>query len=376
MTKITYVANVRLPTEKAHGVQIMNMCKAFSESGHQVELIIPWRFNDIRESPFEYYDMQAEFAITKIPSVDLISLGRIGFWLQTLTFSVSVFWYTLFRRSNVVYSRNELPLLFLSWTKKNLVLEVHSNRWNKIVQTASACVDSIVTITQGIKGFLTDRGLSADKIMVAHDAVDLGKFSVTESKQKLRDRLDLSQNKKLVGYVGMLRTMGESNGVGDVLRAIKSLEDQVRFVIVGGKNPGIQFYKNKAEELGVRDRVLFVGRVPYEQVGLYMHALDVLVAPYPDTEHYRKYMSPLKIFEYMASGVPIVASDLPSIREVLGEHNAFLVAPENNEAIKLGIKKALRDGSKKATQAQKDVKKYTWKKRAEKILNFVKGEMP
>jgi glycosyltransferase involved in cell wall biosynthesis len=85
----------------------------------------------------------------------------------------------------------------------------------------------------------------------------------------------------------------------------------------------------------------------------------------------------MKMFEYMASQRPIVASDLPSIREVLSENNAVLIEPDNPQSLAEGIKKALTDkelSQRISQQTQTDVEEYTWDKRAQKILEFIKNE--
>ena len=81
-TKLLYIANIRLPTEKAHGIQIMKMCEAFAHEGVNVELVVPRRFNVIKEDPFAYYGVGKNFTTTRIPSFDLIAFGKIGFFVQ------------------------------------------------------------------------------------------------------------------------------------------------------------------------------------------------------------------------------------------------------------------------------------------------------
>ncbi|MFC1734041.1 hypothetical protein ACFL6I_27370, partial [candidate division KSB1 bacterium] len=142
--KILYIANIRIPTEKAHGVQIMKMCEAFSEQGIEVELVVPWRFNHIKENPFKYYDVKENFKITKVPSVDLVKFGKLGFWIQSISFSEHAFLYSIFKKADVIYSRDELPLFFLSLLKKNLVYEAHMPRFNFIIKE----FNKIVTISQ------------------------------------------------------------------------------------------------------------------------------------------------------------------------------------------------------------------------------------
>lgn len=119
-----------------------------------------------------------------------------------------------------------------------------------------------------------------------------------------------------------------------------------------------------------------VGHRPHQEIPYWLKAADVLVLPNSAKEKIsRFYTSPLKLFEYMASGTPIVASDLPSIREVLNEKNAVLVKPDSPEFLTAGIMKVLENpylSDKISKQAFQDVQNYTWEKRAEKILRFIK----
>ena len=83
----------------------------------------------------------------------------------------------------------------------------------------------------------------------------------------------------------------------------------------------------------------------------------------------------MKLFEYMASGVPIIASDTPSIREVLNNNNAMLVKPDDAEALWGGICKLLKDdalGVKISSKSLADSKNYAWGSRASNILDFIK----
>src|SRR3989338_4767794 len=111
--KLLYIADIRLPTEKAHGAQIMKTCEAFSLNGIDTELIVPWRFNHLKENPFNYYNIRGKFKITKIPSLDLVWLGRIGFLAHSLSFFFSVFFFLFFKKTHIIYSRDELPIFFL-----------------------------------------------------------------------------------------------------------------------------------------------------------------------------------------------------------------------------------------------------------------------
>ena len=126
--------------------------------------------------------------------------------------------------------------------------------------------------------------------------------------------------------------------------------------------------------------VVFAGHVAPERVPLYQAAADVLVLPNTaQATISREHTSPLKLFEYMAAGRPIVASDLPSLREVLRHgDNAWLVQPDDPAALAQGIQHLLAEptlAARLAAQAQEEVQAYTWEQRAERILSFVEGHV-
>lgn len=372
--KIVYIANARIPTEKAHGFQIMKMCEAFAVCGHQVKLIVPARFNQTKGDPFEYYGIKRIFEIKKIFCLDLIpmELGRFGFWAQAISFLILTKIYLLFERYDVLYSREQLAGLFFA----KAVLELHAlpkktRRANKrIWQKAKA----LVVLTGFIKNRLMAEKISGSKILVSPDAVDLEEFDIDISKEAARRKLDLPLQKKLIGYIGMLKTMGMEKGIDISIKTLDNLPANVCLVIVGGSKEDIEYYRNFSQKRNLEDRVLFIGKVPHKLIPKYLKAFDVLIAPFPENEHYKFYMSPLKIFEYMASGRPIVTTDLPSLREILSEENAFLARPGDKKSLAGGIERCLNSAefsNEIARNSFEEVKKYTWLKRAEVIMEFI-----
>ncbi len=91
--RILYIANIRLPTEKAHGVQIAKMCEAFVLQGVEVELVVPTRRTHITENPFAYYGVKKVFSIKRIFTFDWVAYGRFGFLVQTASFALSAAWH-------------------------------------------------------------------------------------------------------------------------------------------------------------------------------------------------------------------------------------------------------------------------------------------
>jgi glycosyltransferase involved in cell wall biosynthesis len=120
------------------------------------------------------------------------------------------------------------------------------------------------------------------------------------------------------------------------------------------------------------------GFVPPTQVPTYLAAADVLVLPNTAKAAIsRLYTSPLKLFEYMAAQRPIVASDLPSLRDILTpQHNAVLVTPDDPTALAAGIAQVLADphlAERLTRQAAEDVKQYSWEQRATRIWQFIQS---
>jgi len=368
--KLVYIANVRMPTEKAHGVQIMNMCHAFSRCGYNVTLLVPRRKTPYMTSPFLYYGVPSTFVIKRIPTIDSVFLGKYGFLLESVVFFIfsRVYYMLQAERGNTIVYTREIgaSLLF-----DNVILELHAlpERSSRTHVIAWSRASKIVVLTHAIRRKLEEYGIRPSKIYVAPDAVSLEHFPKGVDVSTSRSELSLPSG-FLIGYVGELHTMGKEKGVGVFIEAMQFLKNNMYAVVVGGSTESISAYKEYATHLGVSGRVIFCGRVSHNTVAHYMSACDVLVAPFPDTTHYRLYMSPLKIFEYMASGRPIVTTELPSLREILSDESAIFVAPGDSKDLAQGITRVYRhpeEARRKATRARKDVEKHTWSRRARLI---------
>jgi glycosyltransferase involved in cell wall biosynthesis len=368
MKKIIYVANIRLPTEKAHGIQIMKMCEAFTSTGYEVELVIPWRFNSVNADPFEYYSIKTKFKITRIFSLDLIRFGRIGFIVQSFTFSLSAFFYTLFKKKDFIFGRDELSLFFLSFTSK-VVWETHTGSYNKATKLLLGRGINVVAITRGLKDLYIKNGVNKDKILVAPDSVDAELFDIPLSQSDAREKLGLSKDKKIVLYTGHLY---DWKGAHILAQSAKFLSPDTEVVFVGGTENDIKTF---TERFGSVSNVLVLGKKPYYLIPIYLKAADVLTLPNsPMNDISSLYTSPMKLFEYMAADRPIVASDLPSIREILNENNSVLVLPDSPELLAEGIKRVFSDNefkNKIQNQSYEDSKLYTWIKRAKSIMEFI-----
>ncbi|MDY7042156.1 MAG: glycosyltransferase family 4 protein, partial [Chloroflexota bacterium] len=387
-----YIANARLPTEKAHGVQIMKMCEAFAQGGAEVKLVVPFRVQTAQmrrvRDLWDYYGIRRRFDLIRLPSLDLIFLDRylpgkfayLPFYLQTLTFGAWAVFHALLRRADVLYSRDWMFVwLWLPWRwlrKCTLVLEEHTfphrGGWGARLHLAvSRRVDRLVVITHRLKELYVAAGVSAERVLVAPDGVDLARFEELPDKVQARQQLDLPLAGKVLCYAGHLFAW---KGIYALVDAASRLPDTM-LLMVGGMAQDREKLREYLVERSI-DNVRLVPHVPPTEVPYFLSAADVLVLPSTARQTIsREYTSPLKLFEYMASGRPIVATDLPSTREVLRDgENAVLVEPDSPELLAKAIQQVLEmpdRGRQLAAQARCDVKTLTWERRAANILAFV-----
>lgn len=379
MKNVLYIVNQRIPTEKAYGIQIAKMCEAFGSLGLNVFLIAPYRIGKIKNNIFEYYGVKSNFKFKKIFSPDFYlpgKLDRLAFYTKNI-FSVFILaFYALSHKADIIYSRDELPLYILSFFKKNLVFEIHKFSAKKMLfyKRFKKLNLKIIAVSKGNKDELLKLGFRESNIIIAHDGVDLKEFNIDLSKGQARSKLSLPQDKKLIGYVGQLRTMGMEKGIDLAIKSLKSLPENVNLVLIGGSKDDINFYKTLSKSENLIKRVIFKGSIRHDLIPFYLKAFDVLTMPFPYNRHYAFYMSPLKLFEYMASKRPIVATDLPSVLEILNEKNSVLVKPDDPNSLSDAINKFLNSpefSKELAEKAFEDVKNYTWQKRAGRIFGFI-----
>lgn len=366
-----------MPTERAYGIQVVKMCEAFAKNGINVILLYPRRGNDIKDSLFSYYGIEECFRVKELFSIDLLKyrfLGAFSFWLGAASFYFSVFLYILFklRDFELVYSRDFYTAAILGIFRKKVIFELHNlPRWRSVFfKNFLRKNNGIIAITDGLKKTLTDIGITGDKILVLPDGVDLENFDTAISQESARKKLALPLDKKLVLYTGHFY---EWKGIDILFQAARNFQNAL-FVFVGGKEEDVKNLNFRFSTLKL-ENVLLVGHRPHKEIPLWLKAADVLVLPNSGQSEISKlYTSPLKMFEYMASGRPIVASNLPSLREILNDKNAVFFEPDNPQDLADVIKKILENrnlGDRISKQALEDVKKYSWDKRAEKAIAFI-----
>jgi glycosyltransferase involved in cell wall biosynthesis len=374
--KVLYIVNARIPTEKAHGMTILKSCESFARADATVCLVVPRRRNSSKDF-FEKLGVERNFRMVFLPTLDLFGIvpDTIAFRLQLFSFYLSVQCWILFQsRKWMIYSREPYVAL-LSFLGFRVIYECH-HIFDRRPYFFWIChqADSIVTISRALKDIFVGRGFNENKIIVAPSGVDLDTFAIDIPKIDARRTLGLPMNQPIVMYTGNFTTMGEDKGITDIISALREVPDVI-FIAVGGSEKDLAQYREIARERNVSDRVLLYGHAPQSILAQYQQVADILLMPFPDKPHYRNHMSPVKMFEYLASGRPIIASDLPTIREVLNVENAILIPPGNPQALAQAIYTLLSDPKRAETlavRARADVTQYSWKNRAERILSHIR----
>ncbi len=373
--RICYIASSKIPSASANSIQVMKMCEAFANAGVSTELIIPRRLpgEERVDDIWEYYGIGRKFEICHLP------YPFSGKKLKEKYFALWASLYARILKPDLVYTR---LLWAVNWCLRlgmPVVFEAHKFHQYKssrafpifLKRRFSKNFLGMVLISNSLSDFYRKEGISEEQILLVPDGVDVERFGISISKEKTREEIGIPPEKKVACYCGHLY---REKGVETIVSCAR-LAGDILFLIVGGSEEAV---KKKKEETKDLENVLFTGFVPPSRVPAYLSISDVLLLPYTE-DSCRKYLSPLKMFEYMASGLPVVASDIPTLREILQDgRNAVLVRPDNPLALKEGIEKVLADerlGQRIAREAAREVREYSWEKRAQKIINFVKDRL-
>ncbi len=378
--KIHYLSSSTLISDSANSVHVMKICSAFSGLGHEVTLHGMKGSGADEQAVRDYYHVRHPFpikryspayeagwllnALKKIPFIRLgglpglrFSLGKLRHEIKgaELLFARNMYWlYGVRDIAPFVYETHAPPGNAL---KKGIESAIINHRNCRGVVVIS---DKLAEIYEGIFP-----GIKS-KIIIAHDGADDPGEAAIAMIQKLAQPL------KNVGYAGHIY---QGRGVEIIFAMAKSHPD-IAFHIVGGRADLIENYKKQ----GVPDNVIFHGHQPPSKLPEYFKNFDAVLAPYQkkvsvhgnagDTS---AFMSPLKIFEYMSWGLPILCSDMPVLREVLRDsENALMIEPDRADLWAAALERLKNDPALRTRIAQKAradfMAHYSWSARAENIL--------
>ncbi len=387
--RILYLADIRFPLERANGIQTMETAYALAERRH--EMILGVRPDTVRPArdPFAFYGCERTPRLRVMP---IRVLGpepcrRATYLMQSAARAVGGA-----KKFDVVFTRDlgvagallRLPRAL----RPPLVYETHGyapvfaetmpelvagarrgsrrkqRRLSKRESRVWRQAEGYVTTTRTLATELTERLGGRTRLVTVSNGVRVPADRVFQS--------PTAGEPPVVAYAGHLYPW---KGSDVLMRALVSLPE-TRGLIVGGRQGDVDFtrVRDLIHELDLDDRVTVTGLVPRVKVPEWLSDADVLVLPTVATPSAR-YTSPLKLFEYMAAGKPIVASDLPPIREILTDgENARLVPPGDPAALEAAVRELLADralSERLARAAFNQAASYSWSRRAERIEQFL-----
>jgi len=382
--RILYVTDIRFPMERANGIQTMQTCHALAARGHRVELGVRADIVSPPRDPFAFYELDptAGLEIRPVRVAGPHALRRAHFMSVTVSRAVGASRHDVLvtrdlgiasalvaiprrLRAPVVYESHAFSPVFAETAaelltdtkapgslKRKRLLARERRVWRR--------ADGYVTTTGMLAAELRDRFGPRPRVVTIPNGVRLDRQADGPPQTRASE--------PVVAYAGHLYPWKGADVFVGALAALPG----VRGLMIGGHpaEPDVARVRDLARRLGIERRVTFAGLVGPARVARLLRDADVLVLPTIETR-WARYTSPLKLFEYMAAGKPIVASDLAAIREILTDgENACLVAPGDAHALAAGIRRVLDDpalAERIASRAREDAAGYSWDRRAERL---------
>jgi len=227
----------------------------------------------------------------------------------------------------------------------------------------------VTAVSHSLASFLVNLGIAEERIHVIHNAVDPDKFDYNIDAHDIIEQYDL-HNKTVIGFVGSFARYHGIDMLLDIAQHLHKKYENITFLIVGKNIHGSDNPMEKAFVRRLSHIFTFAGEVPHSRIPLYVAAMDIAVIP-----DFNTYGSPMKLFEYMAMKKPVVAVDVPPIREVIEDGQTGILFEKGNvsQAAK-SVARLIEDERlryKLGEQARlKVLADHTWDKNAESLLDI------
>lgn len=381
--KIAYVHDGPVPSKSANSVHVMKMCTALAKEGADVTLYCPYSDEIKTDDPYSMYGVERCFKIIqvkpsfifrKVPSLDNISIA----WKIAKIVSKQQYEYVFGRSMWSLFFLKDIPFIF-----ETHMLPMKKRMFAEQNLFSRATLLKVVMITKGLKEDYLNvfPKLSPEKIVVLQDAADIAKQVDANSTPIDTSKLLSITQKPVIGYLGHLYP----GKCMEILSQIAAKRPNYEFHVVGGKDEWVEKWK-KDERCKNLTNIKFYGYVDNKTIPYYYSLFDICVLPFSSNiivgkmknADIARWTSPLKLFEAMSYGKPILATNLGTIQEVLTNgDNCLLESPTNIEGWcskldRLVLTQGLRD--EMGTKAKRLFEeKYTWSKRAQEIIKIMKS---
>jgi glycosyltransferase involved in cell wall biosynthesis len=372
--KIAYLSSAAVPSNSAHSLQVMKMCQAMEQEGHAVTLLLPPAGGKTVAADLErWYGVAIRFEIRRVNLPPVLGRRGLAFALAREAARLS---------PDLVFTRG----VDIAWAAAGrglrAAVEIHAlpsgwfGPWYLRMLARNPAV-RMITISRTLEDLLRGRfpRLAGRPMLIAPDAVDLERYKRLPPPETARARLGLPRKGFAAGYFGSLVA---GRGVEQMVELAGRLPE-VSFIVLGGDAAAVARWKRRAPD---RENLLWMGHVANADLPLYQAACDALLMPYQKAVTIQgrgntaEIMSPMKLYEYMAAGRLILASDLPALRVVLNETNSVLLPCDTIDRWAAALGKARRAktwAGALASRARKDVQPFTWRNRVRAIMKFAEA---
>jgi glycosyltransferase involved in cell wall biosynthesis len=187
-----------------------------------------------------------------------------------------------------------------------------------------SAADAVVTLAESMRAEIVGRGVDPERVVIVPNAVDDAFLGESPDATQLRRRLGIEPDEVVVGTVTTVNDYEGLDTLVDAVAMLRARRRQARLLVVGG-GPALSALRNRAADRGLGGAAVFTGAIPYADVRRYYAAIDVFAVPRADTP-VTQLVTPLKPLEAMASGRPVVASDLAPLREIVNPGQTGAIA--------------------------------------------------
>ena len=358
---LVYIADFSLPNMSAYTLHVLKMCDAFSELKYSVKLFLPYK-----QKKYNFNTIKKEFLLKKnFEVISFFNQKRKLFFLTRFFYTLKIISYL--RKKNIykIYSRSIIPAIILSFLNYKVILELHTEMTGftkfffQIMKFKFLRNDfKIVIINTKLVDLLNIKKIDH---LVLDDAVDPRDFRKSKSQTF----------KNTCFYSG---SFVQGKGIETIQKLAYKLPE-FDFHLYGN----IKTYKNY-ENSDFPKNMIFKGFISYDKLTRKINNYKILLMPYQKkigvlikNTNVENYFSPLKMFDYMASGKIIIASNLKVYKHILKDRvNSILINPDAINSWLKYIKKASKSKNLNylGKNAIRDVRNYSWSSRVKKIHKF------
>ena len=317
---VAMVLYARFPSEMAYSHHIIQVAKGFVENNCDVNIYYPKTYNKktLKETPEEYYGDLTNVTFIQINNIDITSFKIYEIspnFVRKFLYSLNTFiWSRKLKKNrneNFVWSTNPNILLIAKKYFKYVIYEKHGQA--KYIQKLSISIlkKSTNTLMIGVTEFaFNELSKNFNNALYLTNGVDKNFISKKEKPSP--------SNPVTIGYIGMLETYGVDKGVLNSIKEIDKLstETKLNIEVIGGPEHKLNELRDFIETSNEDKNYSVKPSIPHNEVSEVLRNFDIGIVPYPNDSHMNKYASPMKIFEMAACGVPILASDIKSHKEL------------------------------------------------------------